>query len=110
MSGSRPIATNSVVPIANPPMARANTASQRTEGGGETTDIGVGGRSRDLVTRATVAGLRPILKPTLVFLVAKVALLTFFGFNREMAIVGERSDGRGTVGDVFALIRSRRAA
>src|SRR6195952_1846724 len=27
-----------------------------------------------------------------------------------MAIWGERSDGRGTVGDVFSLIRSRRAA
>jgi predicted NBD/HSP70 family sugar kinase len=37
-----------------------------------------------------------------------VVWLTFLGFNRGMGIKGERSDGRGTAGDVFALIRDRR--
>ncbi len=54
--------------------------------------------SSDLVTGATVAVLLPHLKPTFVFLNTKVAQLTFLGFNRVMA----------TVGDVFALIRDHR--
>src|SRR3954470_16514428 len=40
MSGSRPMATNSVVPMPKPPTARAKTASHRTAGGGETTESG----------------------------------------------------------------------
>jgi predicted NBD/HSP70 family sugar kinase len=49
----------------------------------------------------------PLIKLTFAFFVPKVAMLTFFRFNRRMAIWGERSDGRNTVGDVFALIRDR---
>ena len=45
MSGSKPIATNSVVPMPNPPSASATTASQRTTGSGATTDARPGGRS-----------------------------------------------------------------
>ena len=37
MSGSSPMATNSVVPIPKPPSASANTASRSTAGGGATT-------------------------------------------------------------------------
>src|SRR3981189_3303959 len=47
MSGSRPIATNSVVPMPNPPRASASPASQRTAGAGATTETGRGGRSTD---------------------------------------------------------------
>ena len=50
MSGSRPIATNSVVPMPNPPRARASTASQRTAGSGATTETGRSGRSSEMVT------------------------------------------------------------
>ena len=73
MSGSRPIATNSVVPMAKPPMARANTASQRTDGGGDTTDRGTVGRCSDRVTGPTVDALMPFGKPTFVFRNTKVA-------------------------------------
>ena len=57
MSGSRPIATNSVVPIPNPPRASASTASQRTEGAGATTEAGAvgaieGNGHRDVQTLA----------------------------------------------------------
>jgi predicted NBD/HSP70 family sugar kinase len=41
-----------------------------------------------------------LLKPTYVFYITKVAWLTFLGFNRNVV----------TVGDVFTLIRERRAA
>ena len=50
MSGSRPIATNSVVPMANPPSASASTASQRTAGSGATTETDGVGRSSETVT------------------------------------------------------------
>ena len=50
ISGSSPIATNSVVPIPNPPRARASTASHRTDGAGATTETGVNGRSSEMVT------------------------------------------------------------
>src|SRR3954471_353415 len=51
ISGSSPIATNSVVPMPKPPMASASTASHRTEGAGATTDTGVvEGRSSEMVT------------------------------------------------------------
>src|SRR4051812_25219571 len=98
MSGSKPMATNSVVPMAKLPMANAMTASQRTDGGGDTTDMGTDGRSRERVTGPTVGALMPFGKPTYVFWNTKVADLTFPGLNRGMA----------TVGDVFALIRDRR--
>jgi predicted NBD/HSP70 family sugar kinase len=94
--------------MAKLPMASANTASHRTDGGGETTENGVGGRSSELVTTPTVTALKHFLKPTYVLYNTKVAELTFLRFNRGMAIRGERSDGRGTAGDVLALIRARR--
>src|SRR5258705_4772404 len=48
MSGSSPIATNSVVPMPNPPTASASTASQRTAGPGATTEMGRVGRSSEV--------------------------------------------------------------
>src|SRR5215213_1650003 len=50
ISGSNPIATNSVVPMPNPPKASASTASHRTDGAGATTETGVEGRSSAMVT------------------------------------------------------------
>lgn len=47
-------------------------------------------------------------KPTLDFQESEVASLTLLVQYRGMASVGERSDGRNSVGDVFALIRDRR--
>src|SRR6185312_5028358 len=82
MSGSRPMATNSVVPIAKLPMASAITASQRTDGGGDTTDMGMDGRSRERVTGTTVDALMPFTKPTFVFQDTKVAELTLLGHHR----------------------------
>ena len=49
ISGSSPIATNSVVPMPNPPKASANTASHRTDGAGATTETGVEWRSSEMV-------------------------------------------------------------
>ena len=45
MSGSRPMATNSVVPMPNPPSASATTASQRTTGSGAAAETGPEARS-----------------------------------------------------------------
>ena len=69
MSGSRPIATNSVVPIPKPPSASANTASQRTVGSVAMTDCGRVGRSTLGVTRPAYGDLRRIHKLVLHFLV-----------------------------------------
>ena len=96
MSGSRPIATNSVVPIAKPPRARANTASQRTVGGGRTTESGADGRSRILVTADN---------GNETYAVRRIDL----GISRYKSgvayVLGVRIGMRPTVGDVFALIR-----
>jgi hypothetical protein len=53
--------------MAKLPTASANTANQRTDGGGETTDSATVGRSIDRVTRSTVAALMPFLNSTYVF-------------------------------------------
>lgn len=67
MSGSRPIATNSVVPMPNPPRASAITASHRTVGSGATTDMGPDGRDKVRVMVSTVDLLMHALKRTSVF-------------------------------------------
>ena len=98
MSGSRPIATNSVVPMPNPPSASAKTASQRTDGAGETTDCARVGRSRVRVTGSTVGLLMPVCKMTFVFVRRKWRSLRFACSIDHMT----------SVGDVFALIRELR--
>src|SRR4051794_13425387 len=83
MSGSRPMATNSVVPMAKLPTASASTASQRTDGGGETTESATVGRSIDRVIGPTIVTLTPFLNSTYVFQNTKVARLKYLRFNRR---------------------------